>query len=127
MSSPRSSKSWAALIMFYVVMLAVAGVLDWSNGLLKPEYALAQAGLISVGVGIFALIGWRLPRVTAEASVLLAFSVGILTIVPAILMGLGEVTGFWAHYFLVAFGMAGGSFLALVFVRLAARPHSRHN
>jgi hypothetical protein len=108
-------------------MLAVAGILDWSNDLLRPQYALAQAGLISLGVAIFALIGWRLPRVTAEVGVLLAFSVGVLTIVPAILMSLGEVAGFWAHYFLVAFGMAGGSFLALVFVRLATRLHSRHD
>jgi hypothetical protein len=126
-SSPRDSKSWAALVMFYVVMLAVAAILDWSNGLLTPQYALAQVGLITLGVAIFALFGWRLPNMTAEAGALLAFSVGILTIVPAILMGLGEVTGFWANYFLVAFGMAGGSFLALMFVRLATRLRSRHN
>lgn len=107
-------------------MLIIIVSLDWANDLLRPTYFLAQIGLLTLGVGIFALVGWRLPRIRAEHGALLAFTIGVLTIVPAILMSLGQmIEGFWSQYFLVAFGMASGSVLAFVFARLAARAASR--
>ena len=92
---------------------------QWLHGLLAMRYLAIQIGLITLGVGVFALVGWRVPQITAQQGVLLAFTVGALTIIPAILMGLGDIPGFWPQYFLVAFGMAAGSFLALLFVRLS--------
>jgi hypothetical protein len=80
---------------------------------------------MTVGVAIFALIGWRMPNLTAEQSVLLAFTVGVLTIIPAVLMSLGQARDFWSQYFLIALGMAAGSLLGFVFVRLASRYASR--
>jgi hypothetical protein len=102
-------------------MLAVIGALDWANGLLVWPYLSIQVGLMSMGVAVFAVIGWRVPELKAEQSVLLAFTVGALTIIPAVLMSLGETKGFWSQYFLIAFGMAAGSFLGFLFVQLAGR------
>ena len=119
MAPRRPSASWAAFVLFFLTMIIVTVVLDWVNGLLTMRYLAIQIGLIILGVGIFALVGWRIPQITAQQGVLLAFTVGALTIVPAILMGLGDLPGFWPQYFLVALGMAAGSFLALLFVRLS--------
>ena len=123
-----SSASWGAFALFYVLIILIAASLDWINGLLQLPYFLAQAGLLTVGVGIFALIGWRMPRIRAEHSALLAFTIGVLTIVPAVLMSLRQmIEGFWSQYFLVAFGMASGSLLAFGFARLAARAAARRD
>ncbi len=119
MAPRRPSASWAAFVLFFLTMIVVTVVLDWANGLLALRYLAIQIGLIVLGVGVFALVGWRVPQITAQQGVLLAFTVGALTIIPAILMGLGDMPGFWHQYFLVAFGMAAGSFLALLFVRLS--------
>ncbi len=119
MAPRRPSASWAAFVLFFLTMIVVTVVLDWVNGLLTMRYLAIQIGLIILGVGIFALVGWRIPQITAQQGVLLAFTVGALTIVPAILLGLGDFPVFWPHYFLVALGMAAGSFLALLFVRLS--------
>jgi hypothetical protein len=117
-----SSASWGAFALFYVLMLIIMASLDWVNGVLRPTYYLAQVELLTLGVGIFALVGWRLPHIRAEHGALLAFTIGVLTIVPAILMSLNPmIEGFWSEYFLVAFGMASGSLLAFGFARLAAR------
>jgi hypothetical protein len=121
-----SAASWGAFGLFYLLMLIIIALLDWVNNLMRPSYFLAQVGLLTLGVGIFALVGWRLPRLRAEHGALLAFTIGVLTIVPAILMSLGQmIEGFWSQYFLVAFGMASGSLLAFLFARLAARAASR--
>ena len=125
MASQRPSASWGAFILFYVVMLLVIIVVDWINGLLAWVYLGAQVGLLTVGVLIFAAIGWRMPKLKAEQGVLLAFTVGVLTIIPAVLMSLGQSRDFWSQYFLIAFGMAAGSFLGFLFVRLASRLTSR--
>ncbi|MCS7261297.1 MAG: hypothetical protein NZ765_11030, partial [Anaerolineae bacterium] len=121
--TPRSiSASWGAFALFYVLMLALIASLDWVNGLLRPLYYLTQAGLLTVGVGIFALCGWRFPAMQAEHSALLAFTIGVLTIVPAVLMSLRLMAeGFWTQYFLIAFGMASGSLLGFLFTVLAKR------
>lgn len=125
MAPRKPSASWSAFILFFVAMLIVITVLDWVNGLLTWRYWGTQIGLMSLGVGIFAFIGWRMPSLTAEQGVLLAFTVGVLTIIPAVLMSLGRSQGFWPQYFLIALGMAAGSFLGFVFVRLAGRFTSR--
>ena len=119
MAPRRPSASWAAFVLFFLTMVVVTVVLDWANGLLAMRYLAIQIGLIILGVGVFALVGWRVPQITAQQGALLAFTVGALTIIPAILMGLGDMPGFWPQYFLVASGMAAGSFLALLFVRLS--------
>ncbi len=122
MTSHKPSASWSAFIMFYVAMVIIITVLDWANGLLGWRYWVTQIILMTVGVAIFALIGWRVPNLTAEQSVLLAFTVGVLTIVPAVLMSLGlSKRDFWPQYFLIALGMAAGSLLGFGFVRLAGR------
>jgi len=114
--------------MFYVLTLALTAGLDLVNGLMGLSYYLTQVGLLTVGVGIFAVIGWRAPQIRAEHSALLAFTIGVLTIVPAILMSLNPMIGsFWSQYFLVAFGMAGGSVLAFVFARLTSRGGPRRD
>lgn len=129
MSPHRPSASWAAFLLFYFILLVVTGILDYANGLLTFSYFGAQVGLITLGVGVFAVIGWRFPGIKPQQGVLLAFTIGVLTIVPAVLMSLGQIPGFWSQYFLVAFGMAGGSFLGFIFVRLAKRlpPPSSNN
>jgi hypothetical protein len=102
-------------------MLIVIAVLDWANDLLAWRYLSIQIGLMTLGVFIFAIIGWRAPNLKAEQGVLLAFTVGVLTIVPSVLMSLGRAIDLWPQYFLIALGMAAGSFLGFLFVRLAGR------
>lgn len=129
MSSPapnRSSISWGAFGLFYVVILVVTAVLDQVNGVLTLAHLWPQLVLITTGVLIFALVGWRAPRFTPAMGVLLTFTVGILTIVPGVLLSLGQRSDFWAGYFLVAGGMAGGSSLGLLFIWLSARIRNRH-
>jgi hypothetical protein len=119
MAPRRPSASWAAFVLFFFTVMVVTVVLDWANGLLAMRHLAKQIGLITLGIGIFAIVGWRAPQITAQQGVLLAFTVGALTIIPAVLMGLGDIPGFWSQYFLVALGMAVGSFLAFLFVRLS--------
>ena len=99
----------------------IVTILDLANHLLTLRYWGAQATLITVGVGIFALVGLWLPDLSAARGILLAFTVGILTIIPAVLMGLGNIPGFWSQYFLIAFGMAAGSFLTFLFLRFSRK------
>lgn len=113
--------SWVAFGLFYVVLIIIVTVLDAINGVLRPTYWAMQVTLITVGVGIFLLIGYWVRDLTAAQSVLLAFTVGILTIIPAVLMGLGSIPGLWPQYFYIAFGMATGSFLTFVFVNFFNR------
>jgi hypothetical protein len=112
------SSSWAAFILFYVAMIIVVSFLDWTNELMYWPLWLSQAALVTVGVAIFGLVGWRWPTLSPQAGVVLAFTVGILTIVPATLMGLGPVENLWPQYFLVALGMATGSMLGFLFVHI---------
>ncbi len=117
----KTSVSWSAFVLFYVILLAVTGILDWANQLLTWRYAGIQVGLMSIGVVIFAIIGWRAPDLNAQQGVLLAFTVGVLTIVPGVLMSLRQSSEFWQQYFLVAFGMAAGSFMGFLFVWFIGR------
>ncbi len=117
----KTSVSWSAFVLFYVILLVVTGILDWANQLLTWRYAGIQIGLMSIGVVIFAIIGWRAPDLNAQQGVLLAFTVGVLTIVPGVLMSLRQSPEFWQQYFLVAFGMAAGSFMGFLFVWFIGR------
>ena len=113
--------SWIAFGLFYVVLIIMITVLDAVNGILSPAYWLLQVTLITVGVGVFLLIGYLVRNLTAAQGVLLAFAVGILTIIPAVLMGLGPIPGLWPQYFYIALGMAAGSFLTFLFINLFNR------
>ena len=118
MKSKPGTLSWVAFLLFYIVLLLIITILDWANHLLALSYWGLQAALITVGVGIFAAAGLWLPDLSAARGVLLAFTVGVLTIIPAVLMGLGNIPGFWPQYFSIAFGMAAGSFLTFLFLKL---------
>ncbi len=121
MKSKPGKSSWVAFALFYLVLIVIVTVLDWAKHLLEPGYWGMQVGLITLGVGVFALVGWRLPDLSAARGVLLAFTVGILTIIPAVLMGLGQFPGFWVQYFSISLGMAAGSFLTFLFLRFSSR------
>jgi hypothetical protein len=113
--------SWIAFGLFYSVLVIIVTVLDAVNGTLKPVYWIWQVTLITVGVGIILLVGLLVRNFTAAQGVLLAFAVGILTIIPAVLMGLGPIPGLWPQYFYIALGMAAGSFLTFLFINFFNR------
>ena len=121
MKTKPYQSSWAAFALFYVVLLIIVSILDFVNGLFTASYFGLQAGLITLGVAIFVFIGLRVPELPASRGVLLAFTVGILTIIPAVLMGLGRIPNLWPQYFYIAFGMATGSLLTFLFLRFSRR------
>lgn len=121
MKMTQGKSSWVAFALFYLVLLLIITVLDWVNHVLTLPYWGTQAGLITLGVGIFAFVGIWMSDLSAGHGVFLAFTVGILTIIPAVLMGLGRISGLWDQYFSVAFGMAAGSFLTFIFLKFAKR------
>lgn len=121
MKITQGKSSWVAFALFYVVLLLIITILDWVNHVLTFQYWGVQAGLLTLGVGIFALVGAWMSDLSAGHGVFLAFTVGILTIIPAVLMGLGRISGLWEQYFTVALGMAAGSFLTFVFLKFAKR------
>jgi hypothetical protein len=121
MDPKRIKSSWVAFVLFYLVLLLIVTILDWFNQVLTISYWSAQVGLMTLGVGILAIVAMLIPDLSAARGVFLAFTVGILTIIPAVLMGLGRIPGFWNQYFSVALGMAAGSFLTFVFLKVANR------
>ncbi len=121
MKSQLGKSSWIIFVLFYVVLLLIISILDSMNGLLTVRYWGIQTGLLTFGVGIFAIVGYFIPNLSATAGVLLAFTIGIMTIIPSVLMGLGDIPDFWKQYFSVAGGMAGGSFLTFLFLAFSKR------
>jgi hypothetical protein len=121
MQTREQNISWIAFGLFYLVLIAMVTILDAFNGVLWLSYWSAQVGLITVGVGIFVVVGRWVPDLTASRGVLLAFTVGILTIIPAVMMGLGPIPGLWPQYFFIAFGMAAGSFLTFLFLKFSPK------
>lgn len=118
MNTQQIRSSWGAFALFYLILLAIISILDWVNGLFSLPYWGTQVGLLTLGVVILAALALWWQDLSAARGVLLAFTVGILTIIPAVLMGLGRLANFWPQYFSVAFGMAAGSFLTFLFLKL---------
>ena len=121
MSTKPIQSSWVAFALFYLTLVLIITILDLFNGVLTLTYWGAQIGLITLGVGILAIIGVWIQDLTAARGILLAFTVGVLTIIPAVLMGLGRIPGLWSQYFSVALGMAAGSFLTFLFLKFSKK------
>ena len=121
METKHYKSSWVAFVLFYLVVVSIISLLDWINGVLTLSYWGVQVGLVTLGVGIFAIIGIWTPDLSAARGIFLAFTVGVLTIIPAVLMGLGRIPGFWPQYFYIAFGMAAGSLLSFLFIKLSKK------
>ena len=120
----RQSKpvlAWRAVLIFYGVLVIVITLLDYVNGIMVLSYWGIQFALISVGVLVLAFIGWKFPYLSAQRWVLLAFGVGVLTIIPGVLMGLNPPGEFWNQYFSVGLSMAAGSLLGFLFINLIGR------
>ena len=127
MNSKTYKSSWAAFVLFYIVLLAIVLTLDSYNNVLSWTYFGTQAGLITSGVAVFAIAGMRMHDLAAVHGVFLAFTVGILTIIPAVLMGLGAIPNLWPQYFYIAFGMASGSFLTFLFMLFSKKFTGKNN
>ncbi len=110
--------SWMALLIFYAVLLAVITFMDWRNHILIWNQWSIQVGLVTLGMVALLALGYRLSDLTAPRGTLLVFSVGILTIIPAVLLSLNPPGDFWAQYFTIGLSMAAGSFLVFLFIRL---------
>ena len=65
MKSKPGKSSWVAFALFYLVLIVIVTILDWAKHLLEPRYWGTQVGLITLGVGIFAVVGLRLPDLSA--------------------------------------------------------------
>lgn len=118
--------SWGAFGLFYIVLIGIVSVLDYANHVLSLSYWATQVGLITLGVGILALISIRMPDLTAARGMFLTFTIGILTIIPAVLMGLGHIPGLWPQYFYIALGMAAGSFFTFLFLKFSQKISRRN-
>lgn len=125
MDKKQQQSSWVAFGLFYFVLIVIITILDMVNGVFRLTYWGAQLVIVTIGVGIFVIIGRWLPDLSAARGVFLAFTVGILTIIPAVLMGLGPIPGLWPQYFYIAFGMAAGSFLTFLFLRFFRKMDER--
>lgn len=125
MKPQQGHTSWIAFAIFYLVLVAIVTILDFYNTLLTPSYWAIQVGLITLGVGTLALVGFYLVDLTGARGIFLAFTISILTIIPAVLMVWGTVPGFWQQYFSIAFGLAAGSFLTYVFLRFGPKRDSQ--
>jgi hypothetical protein len=117
----RGRSSWVIFGLFYLTSVFIVSFLDDVNNVLTLSYWGAQVGLITIGVGLLALVGTRFPDLSAGRTILLTFTIGILTIIPAVLMGLGRIPGLWPQYFYIAFGMAAGSFLTILFLNFSRK------
>ncbi len=110
--------SWRAFSIFFVVLLVVVTVLDWQNNILLWQQWGIQTGLIVLGMFILAAVGFQFPDLSAPHGTFLVFSIGILTLIPAVLLSLNPPGDFWSQYFTIGLSMAAGSFLGFLFIRL---------
>jgi hypothetical protein len=118
--------SWGALGLFYVVLIGMVSILDYANEVLTFSYWGTQVGLITLGVGILALVSMRMNDLSAARGIFLTFTIGILTIIPAVLMGLGRIPGLWPQYFYIALGIATGSFFTFLFLKFSQKMSRRN-
>lgn len=121
MKKKRPIFAWRAVTAFYLVLIFIITLLDWVNQVLSLQYWAVQIGLTTIGIAIFVIIGYKVPDLTAQRGVLLAFSVGVLTIIPAVLMGLNISGNLWEDYFTIGLSMAAGSFLGFLFIKLTSK------
>jgi len=121
MKTKFGKSSWIAFVLFYLVLILIVSMVDNVNGILTLPYWSVQVGLITIGVGIFGIVGLYFPNLTATASILLSFTIGVLTIIPALLMSLGDIPDFWPNYFSIAGGMAAGSILTFLFLAFSKK------
>ena len=121
MKTNDSRSSWIAFGLFYAILLLIVSILDTVNDTFSLGFFITQLGLITVGVGVFAAVAIFTPNLSATRGIVLAFAVGILTIIPAVLMGLGQIPGLWPQYFYIALGMAAGSLLTFFALWYAKR------
>ena len=121
MKKNRPIFAWRAVTVFYLILIFIITLLDWVNQVLSLQYWSVQIGLTTIGIAIFVIIGYKIPDLTAQRGVLLAFSVGVLTIIPAVLMGLNISGNLWEDYFTIGLSMAAGSFLGFLFIKLTNR------
>ncbi len=125
MSEQQKRSSWIAFGLFYLVLIVIVTVLDVFNRVLTLPYWGTQLGMLTLGVGLFVVMSRFIPDLSAARGVPLAFTIGILTIIPAVLMGLGPIPGLWPQYFYIALGMAAGSFLTFLFMKFFNRVSER--
>ncbi|MFQ5577149.1 MAG: hypothetical protein ACE5G8_09215 [Anaerolineae bacterium] len=121
MKQQHSKQAWRATVVFYVVLLLVITILDWANQVLQLGYWGIQVGLITIGIILLWLVGRRFPDLSAQRGVFLAFSIGVLTIIPGVLMALKPGQDFWGQYFSIGLSMAAGSFLGFLFIKFAGK------
>jgi len=121
MSYKRPRPAWKATAVFYIVLVSVISLVDRSNGVTNLTYWATQVALITVGIAIFVAVGYRFPDLSAQRGVLLAFGIGVLTIIPGVLMALNPSSDFWNQYFSIGLSMAAGSFLSFLFIKLISR------
>ncbi len=110
--------SWRAFLIFFAVLLVVVTVLDWQNNILLWQPWGVQTGLIVLGMLVLAAVGFQFPDLSAPRGAFLVFSIGILTLIPAVLLSLNPPGDFWTQYFTIGLSMAAGSFLGFLFIRL---------
>ncbi|RME51094.1 MAG: hypothetical protein D6796_01670 [Caldilineae bacterium] len=121
MNRRRPRPAWKATAVFYIVLVSVISFVDRSNHIADLTYWATQIALITVGIAIFVAVGYRFPDLSAQRGVLLAFSIGVLTIIPGVLMALDPPADFWNQYFSIGLSMAAGSFLSFLFIKLINR------
>jgi len=121
MARNRPVVAWRATIVFYLVLVAVVTILDLVNQFFFPGSWAVQIVLITLGVGILAVVSKKFPDLSAQRGVFLTFSIGVLTIIPAVLLSLTPSNDFWGQYFTIGLSMASGSFLGFLFVKLYNR------
>jgi hypothetical protein len=113
--------AWRAVGIFYLVLLGIVTFLDRVNQVLTWTYWGTQVALITAGIAILLLVGWRFPHLSAQRGVFLTFSVAVVTIIPGVLLSLNPGSNFWTHYFSIGLSMAAGSFLGFLFINLVSR------
>lgn len=119
--------AWKATVIFYLVLLVSLTLVSVLNGVNTFSYWLIQVALMTLGVGLFVLIGNRYANFSAESGVLLAFGLGIFTIIPAVLMSLNPPGDFWQQYFPIGLAMAAGSLLTFGFIEVIKKLNDRKN
>ncbi len=118
MRQRQTEFSWTAFTIFFGVLIIVVTVLDWRHDVLTwPQWSI-QFGLIVLGMIVLAFVAFQFTDLSARRGVFLVFSIGILTLIPAVLLSLDPPGDFWSQYFTIGLSMAAGSFLGFLFVHL---------